>query len=369
MPFPDAVYAKVAKMGMVEVEGACGFSQIYQSLKGSNQEHDLVMLKRCLADPPVKGFNRIRQLWEATSWDPSPRKMNEPRYFIVSVGPPASGKGTILETVVYPSLCVPIPPEGDYDETFREHQKSKFLMQLDLDSAAMNVRFFQDTREENAAKIKKWFQRYQDKKLKSWTADEKDTFRQYEKEFFESLSAIYMKARREVSASTINMGKILGHVVATLHNPDQTKHIVYETTFCNEGIIENMVQLSALARSWGYTPLIVYPVVFKESLYERGAIRGMKEGRLPPRAFVKECGPTAFANVMAISAAIQRSSGPFEGLLVIDNTADRRSDVRPGIMFSSQRGSALPSTDGALETWKRCIEKDYKQFLESKIQL
>jgi hypothetical protein len=131
-------------------------------------------------------------------------------------------------------------------------------------------------------------------------------------------SSIYFPRRKE--ADNLSNSGFLRQLIRTVNEDAQRSHIVYESTVCAEPAFDWALKVGELAGRLGYTPVVVYPIVRTPDLVERSRNRAALEGRLPERAFIEMCAPSAFENAMKLSGLIQLGIGPFKLMYVVDNT-------------------------------------------------
>lgn len=123
---------------------------------------------------------------------------------------------------------------------------------------------------------------------------------------FKSLSKIsnedFFKLHGSTHA-TANYAMLEMIIVSSLDGSKE-KHIVYETTLKNKAGLEWAVKTDELARKLGYTPVVVYPLVFRSKLYKRAFACATEYGRLPAPEDIQSITVAALVGCLAIAQEI-----------------------------------------------------------------
>lgn len=99
---------------------------------------------------------------------------------------------------------------------------------------------------------------------------------------------------------------------------EKRRHIVYESTGSN-GAYGWALKVSAMAKANGYTPILFYPHVETDALLRRARSRAECQGRLPCPDSILVIAKQAQNNLLDVATKVSKGTSPIEKVYVFDN--------------------------------------------------
>lgn len=296
----------------------CTPNELKAIVKGNNPDLCVARFESCISNPPLhadagdppKGSPPgtlpadLRDVYEQYKLSDTRRTKvcaKIPRYFILAIGPPASGKGTVIERLIYPALHM------------SKDNKKHPLINVDVDHFSMlqrDVDVFKKLKQE--IKI---------------VDSHAPTDGKLSKKVKAALNSLGSEGFTHYNMARYRFGDMHANYpmyemfTCAQGNPCARKHVIYETTLSSPGSLQWSIRVARQAKQAGLTPVVVYPFTFRKKLYRQAMKRGAYSGRLPSPSQVKGMAPAAMRWAMAIARHMLTSpDSDFSRFFLVDNT-------------------------------------------------
>lgn len=235
----------------------------------------------------------IRRVAETPKLDPTIRMDTDSRpYFILTIGPPASGKSSSLDTILG---LLDIDPKDQ--KSILEINVDKYVEQQEL--WGKTAQSFKETIKELGA---------------SNMAPE-------------AMEAICLLGQKfyllnRGPADHKSNSKLLSEMMHAYDVPKtKRRHVVYETTG-SLNAYDWAMKVGAMAAAHGYRPIVIYPMVLTADLCKRSQQRAVDIGRLPCPSIIRTFAAQAFESVLKMVEMAKKGTGPYTRVFLLDNTKD-----------------------------------------------